>query len=468
VQDTGIGMSDVFRQSGAFMPFKQENPYSSGVGLGLSIVRSIAKDMNATLNLESKAGKGTKISLLVPVKFVQELSGASLEDNVNSSEERPSVPRKADVLHILAPPREEDIESPGKTSAATNAALQRSLSENAEAWLGCGLSPVINLDPPPTLTDTSICAMTESALEAWKRQHPEILVNLITRLQQSGARLLIIAESIRSVVPDAATANPLLKQVFIHQPIGPAKLLRAIAFEEGSMVTSPVGNYSQSSSSKICTPDLESPMPEVTARPIRPALRRLTSGSRSHSRSQQNHGRMSGIMAVSGLGQTSEHGRLTSPTASASASATPATSSDLDSQNIPRDTVLLVEDNEVNMKLLVAFMKKLNTPYHCAINGREAVDIYRRSSASIFLVLMDMNMPTMDGFTATTKIRESEEKLGILPRTYITAVTGGTDDVSKTRAFACGVNDFYSKPVRMGELKMVLEKVRKGVVDGEE
>jgi CheY-like chemotaxis protein len=112
-------------------------------------------------------------------------------------------------------------------------------------------------------------------------------------------------------------------------------------------------------------------------------------------------------------------------------------------------------------------MKKLKTPFHAAVNGREAVDIYRRSARSIFLVLMDMNMPVMDGFTATTKIREAEEKAG-LPRTYITAVTGGTDDASKTRAFACGVNDFYSKPVRMLELKQVLEKVRQGLPAVEE
>jgi hypothetical protein len=352
VEDTGIGMSDVFRQSGAFMPFKQENPYSSGVGLGLSIVRSIANDMNATLNLESKAGKGTRISLLVPIKFSQEQPAVGMGATMAGSEKRLDVPRRADVLHILAPPMVSEMTSPETTSDSTKAALQRSLLDNAEAWLGCGLSPVVNLDVPPTLTEASIFAMTESALEAWKQQHPEALANLVTRLQQSGARLLIIAESIRSVVPDQTTADPFLKQVFIHQPIGPAKLLRAIAFEEGSTVASPDGDdYSQCSSSRMETPDQESPMPEITARPTLPGLRRPGLGSRSYSRAQQSQGRMSGVMAVSGLGQTSEVGRLTPPSTSANVPVPSASPVDRQSQNVQRNTVLLVEDNEVNMKV---------------------------------------------------------------------------------------------------------------------
>jgi hypothetical protein len=351
VEDTGIGMSDVFRQSGAFMPFKQENPYSTGVGLGLSIVRSIARDMNATLNLDSKVGKGTRISLLVPIEFSQERPAAGLGETIASSEERPDVPGRPDVLQILAPQMIPGITQLDPTSDTTKAALQRSLLENAEAWLGCGISPVTNLDLPPTLTDASICAMTESALEVWKQQHPDLLATFLTRLQQSGARLLVVADSIRSVVPDPATTNPLLKQVFIHQPIGPAKLLRAIAFDEGSMVVSPIGNYSQNRSSRIGTPDQESPMPEVTARPTRPGLRRPTLGFRSHSKAQQDQGPTWGVVAVAGLGQTSEHGRLISPTSSTNVPRTLSSHSNRDLNDKPRDTVLLVEDNEVNMKV---------------------------------------------------------------------------------------------------------------------
>jgi CheY-like chemotaxis protein len=127
-------------------------------------------------------------------------------------------------------------------------------------------------------------------------------------------------------------------------------------------------------------------------------------------------------------------------------------------EDVPRDTVLLVEDNEVNLKLLMALMRKLKYKFLCAVNGREAVDIYRENHASILLVLMDISMPIMDGFTATVKIRESERRRR-LPHCRIVALTGVTSEEAKRQAFASGIDEFFSKPVGMKELKALMSKL---------
>lgn len=104
-------------------------------------------------------------------------------------------------------------------------------------------------------------------------------------------------------------------------------------------------------------------------------------------------------------------------------------------------------------------MRKLSIPYTCAVNGQEAVDAYIASPATYGIILMDISMPVMDGFTAVALIRkhESRRKLDLV---HITALTGVTSQEMKNRAFECGVNDFYSKPVQMKELRRLLTRLR--------
>lgn len=117
--------------------------------------------------------------------------------------------------------------------------------------------------------------------------------------------------------------------------------------------------------------------------------------------------------------------------------------------------VLLVEDNDINMKLLVATMKKLKRPYVCACNGLEAITAYASSPSSFALALMDISMPVMDGFTATEMIRAMEDKNG-WPRCTVMALTGVGDAEAKKRAFLAGVDDFMTKPVSMGKLTSIV------------
>ncbi|MDD5295451.1 MAG: ATP-binding protein [Rhodocyclaceae bacterium] len=125
--------------------------------------------------------------------------------------------------------------------------------------------------------------------------------------------------------------------------------------------------------------------------------------------------------------------------------------------------VLLVEDNLVNRKVIEALLKKLELEVASVENGQEAVDVIT-SGASPDLVLMDCQMPIMDGFEATERIR-AWEKTGEgaaaargRPRLPIVAVTAGAFEEDKRRCLAAGMDDFMTKPINMQQMAAVLHK----------
>ena len=113
--------------------------------------------------------------------------------------------------------------------------------------------------------------------------------------------------------------------------------------------------------------------------------------------------------------------------------------------------VLVVEDNKVNQKVAVALLKRLGVRVDVASDGQEAVE--RVQSRSYDLVLMDCQMPVMNGYDATVEIRRRE---GTAPRVPIIAMTADVIDDSKERALQAGMNDFVAKPVDMQDLSRAL------------
>jgi signal transduction histidine kinase/CheY-like chemotaxis protein len=117
--------------------------------------------------------------------------------------------------------------------------------------------------------------------------------------------------------------------------------------------------------------------------------------------------------------------------------------------------LLLVEDNFVNQRVATYMLAKLGYRVEVAQNGREAVERLRQ--ASYDLVLMDCQMPEMDGFEATRIIRDaaSDVKDHAVP---IIAMTANAFPEDRTRSLACGMNDFLSKPVEQATLSEMITK----------
>ncbi len=104
--------------------------------------------------------------------------------------------------------------------------------------------------------------------------------------------------------------------------------------------------------------------------------------------------------------------------------------------------VLVAEDNEINQQVITAMLRKLNYKVDIAANGLEAVESFRRRPYD--LVLMDVQMPEMDGLGATRIIRNLGGKISSVP---IIAVTANAMAGDREAYLAAGMNDYVSKPI---------------------
>jgi signal transduction histidine kinase/ActR/RegA family two-component response regulator len=122
--------------------------------------------------------------------------------------------------------------------------------------------------------------------------------------------------------------------------------------------------------------------------------------------------------------------------------------------------VLLVEDNFVNQRVAVYMLSKLGARVDLAKHGREAIDMLGKSAYD--LVLMDCQMPEMDGFEATRIIRDCSSAV-LDHEIPVIAMTANAFPEDRARALASGMNDFLAKPVDRAVLASMLEKWLKPV-----
>lgn len=124
-------------------------------------------------------------------------------------------------------------------------------------------------------------------------------------------------------------------------------------------------------------------------------------------------------------------------------------------KRVPTATRLLVaEDNPVNQKLIVRLLEKLGLPSDVVGNGAEAVEAFSLRPYSV--VLMDCQMPDMDGFEATAAIRHQNQQNGT--HTPIIAITAHAMKGDRERCLSAGMDDYITKPIKPDILKKVLDQ----------
>ena len=120
-----------------------------------------------------------------------------------------------------------------------------------------------------------------------------------------------------------------------------------------------------------------------------------------------------------------------------------------------RPRILVVEDNRINQKVVLAQLAKLKCKSELAINGAIAVDMIKRTP-HFALVLMDLAMPVMDGFEATEVIRGlSDSYFKTVP---IVALTASITDSDRERCERVGMFDVLMKPVKVNQLHIAIQK----------
>jgi two-component system, sensor histidine kinase and response regulator len=115
--------------------------------------------------------------------------------------------------------------------------------------------------------------------------------------------------------------------------------------------------------------------------------------------------------------------------------------------------VLVAEDNRVNQKLVSRLLEKQGCVVEVVDDGSAAVEKARHFAYD--LILMDCQMPQMDGFEATAAIRREP---GLAGRVPIVAVTANAMQGDREKCLAAGMNDYVSKPISVKDLKRVLEQ----------
>jgi CheY-like chemotaxis protein len=117
--------------------------------------------------------------------------------------------------------------------------------------------------------------------------------------------------------------------------------------------------------------------------------------------------------------------------------------------------ILVAEDNTVNQKILEVKLTRAGHKVLLAADGRAAVDAWR--GGTFDLVLMDVQMPELDGMDATRKIRELELELG-RERTFIVALTAHAMKSDLDRCLAAGMDAYLGKPIDWDAMELLLAK----------
>jgi CheY-like chemotaxis protein len=394
VTDTGRGMSEDFLSQGVFSAFVQEDALSPGTGLGLSIVKQIITGMGGSITVESKLGEGTKFSVAVCM---------TRADPLAEPDNRPAV---ASVAGMLQGKRLNMIIPEGAQDEIQFVDL-------CSRW--CGAS--IRCTAEPEEADVYIVQKKHTNALVRQLAFKPAMANPIREKP-----VIVICKDLASA--HALQSNKSMAAISSHmeymaQPLAPNKIAKTLLrcldrptdTTSDSPATSPLllsratsissqrprnrraaSNISQNSTNSNPEVILYTPMEEKTQEMLMAKVRQNTEANRQAD-------------VLEAQQQPLVPGIATSPTT-------------------PGISVLLVDDNSINLNLLATFMKKQRHAYDTATNGLEALQAYQaqidptrlpeKSENSLLLqnqskltaqsfdfCLMDVNMPQMDVSTTT-------------------------------------------------------------------
>lgn len=208
---TGIVMSQDFLKTDMWQPFRQANSLSSGTGFGLSIVKEVAKDKDASVSVKSELGRGTSVTIQFWANFHP---SATATPRHPDNDERSSgfSSRKMRRSFYLLDTRDEAL---GTRAERAITAVLESVSRTVSNWLQ---SEVSFFNGFTTCPPGTVCAVSEKEMLSIHDKDPQLVDDLMSRLAVEGSQILIVSQSIASSQPDFDFSHFPLRPLYVYQP----------------------------------------------------------------------------------------------------------------------------------------------------------------------------------------------------------------------------------------------------------
>lgn len=398
VIDTGRGIAPEFLKHDLFTPFAQEDRLVEGVGLGLSIVRQLVTSLNGHINVRSELGLGTQVDIYIPVHHLPD------DDLVQNASKLTETSPPLQVCLVAFNGYPDIKETPtGMLTAESKRKLsiQGMLADvvmSKSAW-------TVSLAESIEKGQGDVAVLESSILE--EIATPDSLPSIVSN---NRFQVFLILETKPSRFDKSLMPN----LIWISPPFGSCKIQSA--FEKAFVLC-------RSQADIDIKPNMERPPPidEPPFQPFEPL-------------SIQPEEAPPGEFALK-MPHFMDRPRLSS--------------------DKKQCHVLVVDDNEINLKIMATFMRKVGCTYDTASNGLIALEKYKSCDRQYDYVLMDISMPVMDGLVSTSKIRRFEKANKFKP-SCIMAVTGVASDAMHQQALAAGVDRYLIKPLSLRELRKII------------
>lgn len=479
VSDSGRGMSKDFMQHHLFEPFSQEDSFAEGTGLGMSLVSKIVRTFKGKVEVQSEKGIGTEFKITIPIE-----KNRSPKDGPS----RAVVPAEAATSTVnigIVSLSDQDLTKQPSPQAIGRTMLLGTLEKTCSIP-GFRHTRVSWTDPH----DSDVLLVTESDLMQLSHEDqtsPKPLIVLCDNaLSERTMRVYVKAKFDKSSVE------------CISQPFGPHRLFSAIQTVTQAAEPASVNGEGYFGGKRALQTDSprdvfltsvdtpESNLPPALRLESEAAIRGPTLETSSPANTttgfpfnvDRSDISRSDTTGLNRIVESIRSVSLQSPDAS------PGSPTDREASGL---SLLLVDDNDINLQLLETYARKSGHSATTARHGLQAVEAYKNlrlrnstveaasstvptaaaaaatqkqnDGGSPQVVLMDINMPVMDGFEATRRIRMLEQQHRLRPAVVI-ALTGLGSADAQREARASGIDLFLTKPVRLKELTKILNDVQ--------
>lgn len=456
VEDSGEGMTEHFVSHRLFEPFVKADNFKAGAGLSVTLCSTIVRRMGGSMHVSSDKGRGTIVTVKIPVQSLPQPSVT------------PAPPSQSDQLIYLY-----GFEGPGLQRLAQVISAQLATFGN----LYC-TSHIQDADF--LLLPEEVCFEVSGGIDAILEQtKPGVKIGVLQAHEDAG-------------IEYAAFKNGSRRPTFVtRKPFGPrcfANLLR-LAEQDGHQETRTTSEAVREEHGHLgytAPPDPNDPskrLPEGSGTSAEassdPYNDDLQPDRMAHVAHQEKRNRERGSSLPSGdkladlvvspdamdqvLRAPHPKPRIepppTPPPVAVAATSRPDSASPTRApapKSKPKFSVLCCEDNPLNMRILTTMLRQSKIEFHEAVDGVEAVEQFKKHLPAV--TLLDINMPRIMGFEACKLMRKHvAEQLTAEEREQkmfkIVAVTALSDRFHQQKGLECGMDAWFSKPLKMRQLK---------------